>query len=229
MWRYVRSMRARNAQALEERSKWIEEANFANQVASVRQGGHCVRLYYAADTNKKLRRLEGLVHLEEIVLEGTDVGDAEVRHLLNMPNLKTLVVLGGAITDSGLKELASSTSIETLVLSNTSITDEGLSELKKLTTLRLLILYNAVSANPDQDRRRTDETSKRLKELQQLHGLKLGGIWATKEATQSLPELLPNVNIEVIADQPGFGGSLWDESGRVKIRGNLLIRLFDLG
>ena len=74
--------------------------------------------------------------LENLVLEGVKLNDADLVHLKNFKALKYINLRNTPITDAGLVHIKNIVSLETLYFNGTKITDEGLMVLKDLQNLK---------------------------------------------------------------------------------------------
>jgi hypothetical protein len=69
------------------------------------------------------------------------ISDDGLKHLQTLVSLEDLNLDGSQVGDRGLAYLESLTNLETLCLSDTNVTDAGLTHLKSLTKLRQLAVY----------------------------------------------------------------------------------------
>ena len=65
-------------------------------------------LIFTAVTDAGLVHLEGLAHLEQLLLLGTNVPDAGLEHLVGLRNLRHLVLNETRVTDAGVADLQKS-------------------------------------------------------------------------------------------------------------------------
>ena len=93
-------------------------------------------------TDAKLEHLEGLTDLQHLVLEDVKVTDAGLEHLKGLTQLRWLFLSGTKVSDAGLENLKGLTHLERLDLSSTRVSDAGLGHLKALTKLAVLELKN---------------------------------------------------------------------------------------
>jgi hypothetical protein len=56
------------------------------------------------------------VHLEELTLTGTGIGDVGIKHLAKLPKLRVLDLTGTAVTAAGLQELRALQTLEVVAL-----------------------------------------------------------------------------------------------------------------
>jgi len=87
-----------------------------------------------------VEHLKTLPKLEELAVQDTQWGDAELRILLEATNASELDLGDTQVTDAELELLASHANIEVLWLDATRVTDDGLDCLKSLRSLRMLCL-----------------------------------------------------------------------------------------
>jgi Leucine-rich repeat (LRR) protein len=128
----------------------------------------------------------------EIDVAGTDLGDAELRHLGPLPSLRTLHLAGTKVTDAGLAELGQLAEtgglagLERLYLAKCNVTDAGLRHVARLPRLRALNLYG------------TKLTSAGLPLLEELHELRLLSVTDIRlkpAAVEQLQKKLPRLTI----------------------------------
>ncbi len=77
---------------------------------------------------------------EEVYLRGTNVTDADLKHLARVPKLRAVDLAATPITDSGVKELAAIRDLEVLNLEHTRVTDDAEPILGAMSKLRELNL-----------------------------------------------------------------------------------------
>lgn len=94
-------------------------------------------IYY---TDKGLRHLTRLKHLEDLNIAGIGVNDAGMEHLATMTQLKKLTLYGVPITNQGLSKLNRLISLQHLHLQGSKLTLSGLNQLHNLKKLRELRL-----------------------------------------------------------------------------------------
>jgi hypothetical protein len=89
---------------------------------------------------KFIQRLGGTVHVPlndplmsivSVDLRGTNVKDADLKHLTSLCFLRRLNLRDTGVTDSGIKDLISCRNLQVLDLRGTKVTDPGLDELRK--------------------------------------------------------------------------------------------------
>jgi hypothetical protein len=143
------------------------------------------------------------LHLKELELDYTQVGDAGLEHLRGMKdlealslsfcrvsytglacleglvNLRRLVLPRTEVTDAGLKSLQGLTKLEVLDLNATMITDAGLPYITRLPNLRYLDVGN------------TEISDNGLKSLQEATRLEKLGLRRTKVTDDGLKYLTP--------------------------------------
>ena len=124
-----------------------------------------------------LEHLKGLTQLQYLSLDSTQVTDAGLEHLKGLTQLQKLSLNGTKVTDAGLEHLKGLTQLQGLSLNSTKVTGAGLEHLKGLTHLQTLSLYNTQV---------TDAGLKHLKGLTQLQGLSLGSTQVTDAGLEHL-------------------------------------------
>ncbi len=91
-------------------------------------------------TDAELEYLKGLTQLQSLNLVLTHVTDAGLANLEGMTNLQRLDLFGTKVTDAGLMNLKGMTKLQVLDLIGTKVTDTGLANLKGMTKLQTLNL-----------------------------------------------------------------------------------------
>jgi hypothetical protein len=94
-------------------------------------------------TDESLEQLTGLTSLEELLLNGTEVGDAGVKHLEGLSGLRKLDLAETRLTAVGVGSLKGLINLRELNLALTGTGDAGLVRLRDLTELRSLNLHDA--------------------------------------------------------------------------------------
>jgi Leucine Rich repeat len=122
----------------------------------------------------------------ELVLEGTDLTDAGMKHISAFQNLQKLDVSGTKITDAGVKNLAGLTHLRFLDLDRTQVTNVGLKNIENLKQLEILSLYKTAI---------TDDGLKSLKGLSQLDELYIDGTKVPDAGVADLQKALPTCTI----------------------------------
>ena len=73
--------------------------------------------------------LRAFPDLQRLMLGGTAITDAGLKHATELKELTTLGLIGTNVTDAGMKELAGLNKLEHVRLANTAVTDVGVREL----------------------------------------------------------------------------------------------------
>lgn len=122
-----------------------------------------------------LSRLPALPRLETLVLDYSEVGDLDLRHLTMLPRLKSLRLTGTNVTDTGLSDLASLDSLEELMIGGAAVTAVGFESLHSLRHLKKLHIegFGQMGFLDDED---SDGCLRALEALQQVKtGLVIDG------------------------------------------------------
>jgi hypothetical protein len=83
-------------------------------------------------TGAGLKHLSGMSHLIRLDLAETQVGDEELRHLRQFPRLEWLDLGSTRVTDAGLAHLKALTGLRQLWVGNGgAVTSRGLADLKR--------------------------------------------------------------------------------------------------
>ncbi len=136
-----------------------------------------------------LRNLVGhdvLSDVNWVILEGTNVTDADLYQLNGLPLLRVLNLKGTKVTDAGLEHLKELRQLRVLTLDSTKVTNAGLECVEGLTELRNLSLDETDV---------TDAGLKHLRRLTQLEVLSLGEIRITDQGVKNLQAALPRCSI----------------------------------
>jgi internalin A len=92
-------------------------------------------------TDSRLVELKNMTGLERIDLPNNpQLTGAFLECVANLPNLTSLVLRGSGITDAALRHLSQSKTVQSLMLDRTRVTDAGLPNLRGLSSLRSLDL-----------------------------------------------------------------------------------------
>jgi len=140
-----------------------------------------------------VRAAEGTVLMSEtgqvkaIVLTGSRVTNADLRHLTGMPDLVLLNLDGTAISDDGLAHIRDLPKLEILRLCRTPITDAGLSRLTGLPALESLHI---------DETRITDEGLRTLGEYPLLNSINALGCPLSSEAESIVRERMPGCRVK---------------------------------
>lgn len=178
-----------------------------------------------------LQIMRKLTRLRSLGAIATQIGDAELEHVLQLPGLVTLVLDQTRITDAGLEQLAERTSLETLSLGGTQVSDAGLVHLARLTNLRSLSLYATQITDPGfsnlsslvnlerldlGETAITDASVPLIVKLKKIHWLNLGGTRVTPDVGRSIKWQLSTCgNFGIVgleSDSPG-----WNQAFRLLI------------
>lgn len=145
-----------------------------------------VDFYGTIDTESGMVHLQDLDSLTVLVLNGTRIGDDELRHIAGLSNLRKLALNGTAVTDAGLAHLSGLAKLETLNLNDTQIGDAGLQHVTGLVNLRGINLFNTQV---------TDGGLVHLSELTKLEWVWLNHTQVTAEGVAKLQQALPDTRI----------------------------------
>lgn len=117
------------------------EVSFDQQLAKVKTGSADeIRMEHTALGAAELLQLDGLLGLRALVLDAGAVGDEDVKHLVRLAGLEHLRLRESPLSDQGIRELGSG-SLKSLLILNlpqARPTAEGLKELAGLPKLRQL-------------------------------------------------------------------------------------------
>ena len=159
-----------------------------------------------------LSLLRAFPDLERLMLGGTAVTDAGLRHAAGLSKLTTLGLIGTKVTDDGMKELAGLNKLEHVRLADTAITDVGVRELSRHKSLEILILsYNKITDVSLADLRTlpelreldlsdtsiTDDGLKQLEQLNNLEDLSLQGTQIGDQGLKSIGKLTNLTRLDV--------------------------------
>jgi hypothetical protein len=135
--------------------------------------------YTGPRTDEKIKLLDGLAGVREVLFDRTDLTDAGLARISTMPNVKRLAIFGNGITDRGLEAFSENKSVECLVLVNTAISDKSARLLSTFQSLNTLVLFNSrdEKASPQQPLSGLHDLCK----SRSLRLLKMGGPWVAKE------------------------------------------------
>lgn len=138
-------------------------------------------------TDKDLKFLPLLPHLEILDLTNTSVTGAGMAHVKPLTKLRVLGLWKTQVDDQGLAHLKDLDKMWQLALDETKITDEGLKYLAKMTELEdwLGLSQNQI----------TDEGLKQLTHLKKLRTLTLRETGVTKEGVKKLQKSLLKTDI----------------------------------
>ncbi len=138
-------------------------------------------------TDKDLKFLRLLPHLEILDLTNTPITGAGMVHVKPLSKLRVLAMRKTQVDDQGLAQIKDLDKMWQLILDETKVIDEGLKYLAKMNGLEdWLGLCN------DQI---TDEGLKSLTHLHKLRTLNLRGTKVTKEGAKALQKSLPMTDI----------------------------------
>jgi hypothetical protein len=117
-------------------------------------------------SNDDLKKLRALKALERLGLDGTNITDAGLIHLLTLEHLKNIAICGTAITDAGIATLQKLPKLEYLWVRGTQLTDAAVDRMARFPSLRSIDLRGVKTVTPDELPRR-------------LQALKLEGLLAS--------------------------------------------------
>lgn len=120
-----------------------DAAGFVAQTQAVRDGVSRRIEVREPLSDADWQALNGLVGLEELVLEGGGLDDAGAERLATFPALVKLVARQSPLTDAGFASLARCTTLRELNVSQAACTAEGIAALAALPNLRGLRLGGA--------------------------------------------------------------------------------------
>lgn len=118
----------------------VQTPRLAAQVEAVRDGA--TRRIEVSEplSDADWQDLEGLMGLEELVLEGAGLDDAGAERLATFPALEKLVARHAPLSDAGFASLARCTTLRDLNVPQATCTAEGIAALAALPNLRSLRL-----------------------------------------------------------------------------------------
>lgn len=97
----------------------------ADQLVWLKVGGTAV-------TDKAVKDLAGLKHLNKLHLEHTAVTDEGIAAMGAMPNLEYLNLIGTKVSDASINTIAGFKALKSLYVWQSAVTEEGIAELRKL-------------------------------------------------------------------------------------------------
>jgi Leucine-rich repeat (LRR) protein/tRNA A-37 threonylcarbamoyl transferase component Bud32 len=154
-----------------------------------------------------LAQLQGLSHLEELMLSRTETTDAGLEPLLNGEKLKNLNVDFTRVTDTSVARIKNRKGFRALSLRNTGVTDAGLENVEGMTSLERLMLDGTRVSNGGLVHIRhltslralslsfTSVTDTGLTEIEGLSGLEQLTLNATQLSDAGLIHLFPLKNL----------------------------------
>jgi hypothetical protein len=138
--------------------------------------------------DNELDVLNGIAHLDSLILRGTAVTDAGMASLKPIAKLRCLNLDDCAITDLSLAQLRDAASLRGLYLAGTKVTDAGLAYLHSLSKLRALGLRGTQV---------TDAGLVHLRGLTELRELDLQSTRVSDAGVARLRKEMPQVRIAV--------------------------------
>lgn len=132
-------------------------------------------------TDDDLVELAQLKHLQWLVIRGSKLTDAGLKHLAGLQGIQRLnVSYDKSITGAGIKEFANLANLQSLNLAGTGVTDQGLKEVARLKKLQHLNVQRTAV---------TDSGLKELVGLKNLSTLYVGTNQVTDKGLVALAEL----------------------------------------
>ena len=113
---------------------WCQDADISGpQLKSIGKMTHvrCLMLGGNPIRRGDFESLKDLVEMNQLDLDETEFGDADIKWLKGMKKLTSLSLSGTSFTDRGFAGLAEIKSLEILVVTKTKVTPEGVKELRK--------------------------------------------------------------------------------------------------
>ncbi|HUY90494.1 MAG TPA: hypothetical protein VMV10_17285 [Pirellulales bacterium] len=133
----------------DESGHWLDEPRDPQQGFREAVGrDYFDRLIYidlsdSATRDAELQCLDGVAHLQVLVLGMTEISDKGLKELSELSELRELYLLADKVTGAGLEHLARLHNLRVLDLRETQVRDEDLIRLAALTELRVLKLTAA--------------------------------------------------------------------------------------
>jgi hypothetical protein len=151
--------------------------------------GHVEGVTFVLDevTEKSVKSLVALPHLQSIGIFFTNVSDAGLKRLQRLHGIKNLSFIGTNVTNAGLDKLAGLKQFETLQLWGTEVTDAGLDKLAVFEKLQELSIDGENI---------TDVGLEHLQRMKQLTSLTLADTKVTAAGVQKLQHALPNCKFD---------------------------------
>jgi uncharacterized protein (DUF1330 family) len=150
-------------------------------------------LNYSSVGDADLKNVTGLTGLKRLDVQHTRVTDEGLKFLVGMPGLLDLSASGNKITDAGLVHLSGIPNLENISLWECKITGSGFKELARLTKLKKL----GISGNPV-----TDAHVINLKDISRLTEVDFAGTKVSDEAALALKQARPEIRVrDVIGDE----------------------------
>ena len=149
-------------------------------------------------TDRGLAHLVGLVDLEVLNLSDTGITDEGLKHLRSLTNLRELKLGGTRLTGAGLAHLEPLVHLNVLFLERTQIDDEALAHISFFPQLRMLDISGSPSDTPQADKtmgKITDAGLHHLRESPNLNVVNSLHNEVTPEGVAQLKASLPNVHI----------------------------------
>jgi hypothetical protein len=138
-------------------------------------------------TDESLAQLDGLEHLEGLILDRTSVTDAAMKRIRQMKTLTLLNLAKTQVTDAGYRELRGLIGLTNLGLDTTKITSDGLASVGELTNLASIALGGCHGVD--------DRGMPYLGKLTKLRSLAMSGVSVTDAG---LAQLKPLVELDFL-------------------------------
>lgn len=97
----------------------------AEQIVWLKLGGTAI-------TDRSMKELAGIKHLNKLHLENTAISDEGISALGEVPFLEYLNLIGTKVSDASVQKIAAMKSLKSLYVWKSAISDEGIEQLKKL-------------------------------------------------------------------------------------------------
>jgi internalin A len=164
-----------------------------------------------------LAQLDGMQHLETLLLQFTGITDAGLAHVGNLTNLKSVLISGDrnarcGITDAGLAHLKGLSKLSDLSLHAVQVSNEGMAQLRGLTNISQLSLS---------DTKVSDGGLAQLERLTKLSYLSLRGTRVTNAGLAHLKGLTNLSHLDLVRTQVS-------DTGLAHLRGLTKLKLLVL-
>jgi Leucine-rich repeat (LRR) protein len=180
------------------KADWRQAANRLGDLGQLRW----LSLMGSSVDDDVLAHLDGMQHLEVLLLQFTGITDAGLAHLGNLTNLESVLISGdrnarGGITDGGLAHLTGLSKLSKLSLHAVQVSDAGLPHLQRLTNLSELDLSGTMVS---------DRGLAHLKGLTKLSSLRLRGTRVTNAGLVHLKGLTNLSHLDLVRTRVSDGG-----------------------
>jgi hypothetical protein len=145
-----------------------------------------------AITDDGLASLAGLINLEALYLENTEIRGPGLRHLSQLKRLRGIRIKSAPLGNDGLAQLASCDRLESIGLAETGITDDGLKHLADVRSLMSISL---------QHNKLTDAGMAHLSHLPKLSYVQLEGNGITDAGLEALAQTPAIAKIDLAEPQ----------------------------